>query len=165
VVAVQQNAFSLGLTATHVSDTLSTRGIDTPMSEDEAEIRALVAAWHRGTQAGDTAAVLALMTDDVVFLVAGRPPMDKTEFEALSTSAPGTPRPKFSATQEIHEIQVSGSLAFLRSTLTIRRESAEADRAIERHGSTLTVFKRVDGRWLLARDANLLAVRDVGREA
>ena len=134
------------------------------MSQDETEIRALVDAWHAATQRGDTAAVLALMTDDVVFLVPGRPPIDKAEFSALSTPAPGTPRPRFSAEQEIHEIQVSGSLAFLLSTLTIRMETLGASHAIERHGSTLTILKKADGRWLLARDANLLAVRDAGRE-
>ena len=54
------------------------------MLSDEAEIRALVRNWQSATQAGDTEAVLRLMTDDVVFLVPGRPPMHKAEFAALS---------------------------------------------------------------------------------
>jgi uncharacterized protein (TIGR02246 family) len=44
------------------------------MSEDERAIRDLVAAWMAASRAGDTAAVLALMTDDVVFLTPGRSP-------------------------------------------------------------------------------------------
>ena len=45
------------------------------MSTDEQQIRALVATWMQATQAGDVDTVLDLMTDDVVFLVPGRPPI------------------------------------------------------------------------------------------
>jgi uncharacterized protein (TIGR02246 family) len=41
------------------------------MNADEQAIRDLVASWHRATAAGDVDAVLALMADDVIFLVAG----------------------------------------------------------------------------------------------
>jgi len=34
---------------------------------------------------------------------------------------------------------------------------ADGSASIERAGDTLTVFRRQDGRWLLMRDANLLA--------
>ena len=44
------------------------------MSADEQAVRNLVASWHRATAAGDVDAVLALMADDVIFLVAGQPP-------------------------------------------------------------------------------------------
>ena len=38
------------------------------MTRDEQEIRDLVSTWMSATKAGDTDAVLSLMTDDVVFL-------------------------------------------------------------------------------------------------
>ena len=41
------------------------------MSPDEQQIRDLVATWMSATSAGDIDTVLSLMTDDVVFLVAG----------------------------------------------------------------------------------------------
>jgi ketosteroid isomerase-like protein len=56
------------------------------------------------------------------------------------------------------EVQVSGDMAFLWSRLSVSVTPPGADAPIERAGHTLTVFRRVDGRWLLARDANLLVV-------
>ena len=50
------------------------------MTQDEQQIRDLVATFWSASQTGDLEKVLSLMTEDVVFLVAGRPPMDKREF-------------------------------------------------------------------------------------
>jgi uncharacterized protein (TIGR02246 family) len=129
------------------------------MSQDEAQIRALVQAWHAATQAGDTARVLSLMTEDVLFLLPGRPPMNKIEFAALSTPASAADRPKVCVSQEIHELDIAGSMAYMRSSLTVTISPSSGAEVIERHGSTLTIFKKLAGQWLLARDANLLAVR------
>jgi uncharacterized protein (TIGR02246 family) len=55
------------------------------MKSDEREIRQLVATWMTATKAGDIDAVLKLMTEDVVFLVAGQPPMiGKAAFAAAA---------------------------------------------------------------------------------
>ena len=131
------------------------------MTPDEQQIRELVARWHEASRAGDVDAVLALMTDDACFLVAGRPgPMDRATFEALSRPAPGQPAPAFESEQEIHEIECSGDLAFLRSTVTVRLTPPGATAAVLRSGPVLSVFRRgADGRWRLARDANLMTVR------
>ncbi len=45
------------------------------MSSDEDNIRARVQTWQSATKAGDIQTALGPMTDDVVFLVPGRPPM------------------------------------------------------------------------------------------
>jgi len=126
------------------------------MTSDETQIRELTKQWHAATKAGDTAAVLALMTEDVVFLTPGNAPMDKAAFAANSAVPPGAPRPQFAIEQQIHEVQVSGDLAFMWSALQVTVTPPGANQAVERSGHTLTVFKRVNGRWLLARDANLL---------
>lgn len=126
------------------------------MTSDEAQIRTLVDIWQAATQAGDIDTVLSLITDDAVFLVPGRPPMDKAEFAKLSRVPPGAPRPTFESASEIMEVQVSGDLAYLWSRLSVRVTPAGADQSIERAGHTLTIFRRVDGEWRLARDANLL---------
>ena len=47
------------------------------MSDDERAIRALVQEWMRASKAGDTAAVLDLMTDDVLFMTPGAEPFGK----------------------------------------------------------------------------------------
>ncbi len=47
------------------------------MTDDERAIRELLATWFDATKKGDTATVLSLMTDDVVFMVPGREPFGK----------------------------------------------------------------------------------------
>jgi uncharacterized protein (TIGR02246 family) len=127
------------------------------MSDDEAQIRHLVARWHAATSAGDTATVLDLMTDDVVFLAAGRSPMNKAEFSALSAPADGVPRPKIEFTQHIREVCVAGDVAYMWSELAVSILPAGASRPIGRQGHTLTIFRKQNNTWKLARDANLLA--------
>jgi len=127
------------------------------MQSDEQQIRQLVSTWLAASRAGDVDTVLSLMTDDVVFLVPGRPPMRKGEFTALSRVPTGkTPR-KVDATSEIQEIQVSGDWAYMWTKLSVVITPPDGGQSMERAGHTLTVLKRVNGKWLLARDANLLA--------
>ncbi|MFM8725224.1 MAG: DUF4440 domain-containing protein, partial [Planctomycetaceae bacterium] len=64
--------------------------------------------------------------------------------------------PRFESVSEIQEVVVAGDLAYLWNRLAIAITLPGADRPIERSGNTLSVFRRVDGRWLLSRDANLL---------
>jgi uncharacterized protein (TIGR02246 family) len=47
------------------------------MSDDERQIRELVQAWITANKAGDLPAVLALMTDDIIFMTPGQPPFGK----------------------------------------------------------------------------------------
>ena len=52
------------------------------MTDDERAIRAVVSTWFAATRTGDLAAVLELMTDDVVFMQAGHAPFGKDAFAA-----------------------------------------------------------------------------------
>jgi uncharacterized protein (TIGR02246 family) len=54
------------------------------MQSDEEQIRSLVSTWMSATKAGDTETVLSLMTEDVIFLAPGSPPMRKAEFAAAA---------------------------------------------------------------------------------
>lgn len=79
------------------------------MSTDELVIRNLIAEWHRATAAGDVAAVLPLMAADVVFLVAGRPPMQgRDAFESGMRSILQTHR--IESTGDIQEVHISGDM-------------------------------------------------------
>ena len=127
------------------------------MPSDEDQIRELVQTWLSATRAGDTDKVLSLMTEDAVFLIPGREPMSKAEFASLSRVPPGGPRPKFEGVSDIHEIQVSADMAYAWSKLSVAITPPGASQPMERSGHTLTVFRRVAGKWLLARDANLLS--------
>lgn len=126
------------------------------MLSDEEQIRELVKTWQSATQAGDIDTVLGLMTEDVVFLVPGRSPINKAEFAAISQVPHGSPRPKFESAAEIQEIQISGDMAYLWSKLSVTITAPGAEQPMERAGHTLTVLRRIGGKWLLARDANLL---------
>jgi uncharacterized protein (TIGR02246 family) len=126
------------------------------VSPDERAIRDIIATWLSASAAGDSEKVLSLMSDDVVFLVAGRPPFGKQEF-AASQSSLATHR--IEATSEVREVVVAGDLAFTRTQLTVTMTPTAGGKPLRRSGPTLSIFRRLgDGRWLLIRDANLLSV-------
>ncbi len=129
-------------------------------SDDEAQIRALIETWMVATRAGDVEAVMGLMTDDVVFLLPGRPAMSRADFEAGAKLQAGDTGPRIDGTIEIQEVQVAGGWAFARSHLTVTiTPPGGGALPIVRAGPVLSVFRKEQGRWLLARDANMLAVQ------
>ena len=130
---------------------------DFPMTNDEQEIRDLVAKWMAETKAGNTPAVLAFMTDDVVFLRPGKPPMRKAEFAEGAKAQQQGKAPQFDGKSEIQEVQVMGDWAFMWTHLTVAATPPDGGAPSTRSGNTLTVLRKEGGRWKIARDANLLA--------
>jgi uncharacterized protein (TIGR02246 family) len=128
------------------------------MQGDEQEIRQLVATWMAATKAGDMATVLSLMAEDVVFLVAGQPPMmGKSTFAAAAEARSGQERPQFEGTSEIQEIKVFGDWAFMWTKLTVVVTPPGGAPSMTRAGHTLSILKKQNNKWLLARDANMLS--------
>lgn len=128
------------------------------MNSDELEIRQLVSTWMDATRSGDTDTVLGLMTDDVVFLITGRPPMwGKAAFAAAMQNGADGPRPQFDGHSEIQEIQILGEWAHMWTKLRLVVTPSPGAAPITRSGYTSTLLKRQNGRWLLARDANMLS--------
>jgi len=130
------------------------------MKSDEEQIREIVSNWMEATRMGDVESILRLMTDDVVFLAPGKPVMRKRDFAAAARAQVAPEGPQFDGTSEIQEIQVSGDWAFMWSRLTVVSKACNGHGSKTRSGHTLTVFHRQEGRWLLARDANLLGPPD-----
>jgi uncharacterized protein (TIGR02246 family) len=97
------------------------------------------------------------MADDVVFLVPGQPVMRKADFAAAARSQSGPDAPQFDGSSEIQEIQIAGDWAFMWTKLTVVVTPPKGARSMTRAGHTLTILKKQNGRWVLARDANLLA--------
>ena len=126
------------------------------MEKDEREIRALIETWMAATKAGDVETVLGLMTDDVVFLVPGRPPMGRSEFAAAAKTQAKGAAPRIDGASEIREIKVLGDWAYLWTRLSVT-VTPPGGAPTKRAGHTLSVLKKVNGKWLLARDANMLA--------
>jgi uncharacterized protein (TIGR02246 family) len=109
------------------------------------------------SKAGDVETVLSLMADDVVFLVPGKPPMRKADFAAAARAQASGDAPQFDGTSEIQEIKVLGDWAFLWTKLTVVATPPGGAPPTKRAGHTLTILQKQGGKWVLARDANLLA--------
>jgi uncharacterized protein (TIGR02246 family) len=123
------------------------------IAKDERAIRDLVATWMAASRAGDTAKVLSLMADDVVFQVPGREPFGKVAFAAMSESMKGV---RMEGSSDIRELRVLGDWAYLRNHIAIT-VTPPGGKPVKRVGTTLTILhKQTNGQWLLARDANLL---------
>lgn len=128
------------------------------MQNDELEIRQLVSTWMSATKAGDAEKVLSLMTDDAVFLIAGQPPMRKSDFAVAARAQASGAAPKFDGASDIQEIKILGDWAFMWQQLTVVATPPNGAAAVTRSGPTLTIFTKQNGKWLLARDANMLTV-------
>jgi uncharacterized protein (TIGR02246 family) len=125
------------------------------MTGDEQQIRELIEKWMKASSAGDTATVLGLMDDDVMFLVAGQKPFGKQEFAEMNKKMKDV---KLEASSQIREIQSAGDWAWCRSEVDVTSTSP-GEKPVRRAGQVLTIFrKKPDGTWVLARDANLLAL-------
>lgn len=133
---------------------------------DEQEIRDLIQKWLAATKEGDVQTVLDLMTDDVVFMVIGQEPFGKEAFrKAAEASRSGAAAFRMESESRIEELKILGDWAYARSRLNVTAIPSDNGRAIHRAGYTLSIFrKEPDGRWRLARDANLLKVVD-GRDS
>jgi uncharacterized protein (TIGR02246 family) len=123
------------------------------MQQDEQAIRDVIERWHERSRNGDVDGVLELMTDDVVFTVVGRPPFGKREFADGSRKLKGL---KLDPHAEIVEVVVRGATAWSRVQLRVDMQLPDG-RFVHRDGYALSILtKQADGKWLVARDANML---------
>lgn len=130
---------------------------------DERAIRELIETWATATRTGDIETVLDLMTDDVVFMVPGQKPFGKEAFRRTADDMKvGTADSiRYESETDIEEISVFDNWAYARTRLRVVTIPADGSEPIHRSGYTLSIFRReADGRWRLARDANLLTVVD-----
>jgi uncharacterized protein (TIGR02246 family) len=124
------------------------------MQNDEQAIRELIKAWLSASKAGDTDAVLKLMADDVVFLIAGHSPMrGRSEFAASQAAMKDI---DLEATSEVQEIKVFGDWAYVWTNLAITVTPRNGGAAVKRAGNTLSILQKRDGKWVIFRDANML---------
>jgi uncharacterized protein (TIGR02246 family) len=124
------------------------------MTEDERAIRDLVSTWMRASKSGDVNPVLSLMADDVIFMVPGREPFGKDVFRAAAEAMKNA---SLTGSSDIREVNVLGDWAYIRNYIEITITSREGG-TMRRKGYTLSILrKQSDGRWLLWRDANLVA--------
>jgi uncharacterized protein (TIGR02246 family) len=122
----------------------------------EQEIKSLIDKWLEASRAGDLDTILNLMTEDVVFLTPGNPPMHRQDFIAGSKSMAG--KVTFEGHSEVQEITIAGDQAICWTNLEIIVTPA-GGAPVKRAGNTLSVLRRgPDGQWRIWRDANMLAI-------
>jgi uncharacterized protein (TIGR02246 family) len=125
------------------------------LTEDERAIRELVDMWMEASRRGDVETVLSLMTDDIIFMTPGREPFGKEEFRAASEAMSGV---EMDGSAEIREIRVLGDWAWIRNHIELTVTAPGGGEPMHRAGYTLSILKKGgDGKWRLARDANLVS--------
>jgi uncharacterized protein (TIGR02246 family) len=127
------------------------------MDADEQAIRSLVATWMQATADGDLPRVLELMADDVVFLGAGRPPMRGKDAFAAATRAVER-KNRIDGKVDTREVRVFGDWAYCWNQLTVTMHPAGGAAQSRLTGPVLSVLRKMpDGRWVIFRDANMIA--------
>jgi uncharacterized protein (TIGR02246 family) len=126
------------------------------MGPDERAIREVQSTWIDAVNAGDLVRLLILMADDVVFLNPGRAPLGRDEFSAVFSAAHKQARIRCSS--ELEEVVVVGEVAYTRCRDSLSVIPLAGGEAMQLAGHRIMVWhKQPDGRWLLARDANVLS--------
>jgi uncharacterized protein (TIGR02246 family) len=126
------------------------------MQDDEQAIRDLIDEWQLAATAGDVTTLQGLMDEDVVFLTPGNPPMrGRDEFLASFRQFIGSHH--LESTAEVQEVQVTEDWAYSWTHLRVAVTPGPEGSPLRRSGYTLTVLRKKSGRWVLFRDANLLA--------
>lgn len=107
------------------------------------------------SQAGDVTTVLSLMDDDAIFMVPGQEPFGK---EAFAAASEGMKDLQMAGTHEIRELRVLRDWAYVRCYIEMTI-TPPGGKPVRRSGYTLSILRKgPDGRWVLSRDANLLAL-------
>jgi uncharacterized protein (TIGR02246 family) len=124
------------------------------MTPDEQAIRDVIAQWINASATGDVGTMLTLLADDMLFVVPGAPPFGKQDFKSTWEGPMKGAKVKADATVE--EVLISGDFGVTRTRVRVEITTADGNSSSAR-GYTMSLFrKQPDGRWLLARDANLL---------
>jgi uncharacterized protein (TIGR02246 family) len=125
------------------------------VNEDERAIRALIETWMTASRSGDTPTVLSLIADDVVFMTPGREPFGKEAF-ATASRGMGDAGVRLDGRTEIVELRVLDTWAYARVRIEVTM-TRQGEAPVQRKGYSLTILRKdPDGRWVLARDANLV---------
>jgi uncharacterized protein (TIGR02246 family) len=125
------------------------------VSTDEKAIRDLIATWLGASKAGDSDTVLSLMAEDVVFLQPGQLPMrGRSAFAAAQKAMSDV---DIDASSEIQEIRILGEWAYCWNRLSVVVTPRNGGASVKRAGDVLSVLQKQAGRWVIVRDANMLA--------
>ncbi|PXX44942.1 YybH family protein [Undibacterium pigrum] len=114
--------------------------------------------WQDATAAGDVDKLLDLMDEEVVFLVAGHPPMKgREQFAQNLRNILQTHH--ITSSSQVQEIVVQTDLAYTWSYLQVEIIPKQTGQYMKRAGNVLSIWRlQADGKWRICRDANLLTL-------
>ncbi len=120
----------------------------------EQQIRDLVAAWARASEAGDLDAIKLLMDEEILFLTPGNKHLCRDTF--VQHFENNVKQMNLNVSADVREVEVRDDLAFARTWLEVRVTPSNGE-PVTRTGYTLSVYRRrPGGPWKLWRDANLV---------
>lgn len=122
---------------------------------DHQAISDLVTNWQSAAAAGDLARLRDMLAEDVVFLTPGQAPLCGRQ-AFLDAFEEGLRHYRVESHAEIREIAVGADLAYCWTHLSVTVTPHKQGLPVRRIGDTLTILKRQQSRWAIARDANLL---------
>jgi uncharacterized protein (TIGR02246 family) len=123
------------------------------IQNDKQAIRDMVHTWLEASKKGDSATLLKLLADDVVFITPGREPFGKEQFASHDDEMKDM---NMETEIDIREIEVAGPWAWMRSFLKVSF-TPTAGSSSRMSGHILTVLqKQPDGNWVIKRDANFV---------
>jgi len=127
------------------------------MDSAERAVRDHHAIWIAAVNSGDLDRLMAMMTDDVIFLHPGRAPFGRDDFPDGFLAAHRDNR--IDCRSDLEEVTVVGAVAYSVCCDALTVVPRAGGKTVELAGERLTVYRlQADGRWLLACDANTLAV-------
>lgn len=129
------------------------------MHADEQSIRALFAEWQKATEDGDVDSLGKLISDDVVFLMPGQPPMRGKE-SFLASFRENLTHFRVEPEGKICELHIADDVAWCWTHLSVNVTPHRGGLPMRRSGNTLTVLhKHPEQGWQIVRDANMLTAQ------
>jgi len=131
----------------------------TDRAADEAALRAIYQKMPAQVIAGDTSAIGALFPDDGVEIMAGAAPAQGHAAVAKQFAGVFASMKNLSITfgDAVVTVAGAGDLAVIKAPYQMSYTDAKGKKATD-HGTTMTVFKKIDGQWKILYDTNVSEV-------
>ena len=128
-------------------------------ADDEAALRAMYQKLPDMVAAADGAAIGAMFADDGVEVMAGMPPAKGPADAAkvVTASFSSLKNLKLTLGEIAVHVAASGDLAVVAAPYQMTGSDPKG-KAITDHGTTMTVFKKVNGQWKILYDTNISEV-------
>ena len=128
-------------------------------SADEAALRSIYQSMPQQLTSGNAAAISALFADDGSEIMSGMPPAKGPEAvqKTMTAALAAMKDPKVSMGAVNVTIAEAGDLAVVTAPYQLSGTDPKG-KAVNDHGTSMTVFKKVNGQWKILYDTNISEV-------